>query len=117
MTAQTLIIVLLATILVELTVLWYLGERSRKVLAASVVINILTNPLLNLFIAYISSWWVSILVGELLVVLVEGLWYCWFVRRPSQAFVYSLLCNAFSFLLGLLFELGFFYFNPKIVVL
>ena len=55
MTAQTLIIVLLATILIELTVLWYLGERSRKVLAASVVINILTNPLLNLFITYISS--------------------------------------------------------------
>ena len=105
MTVQTLIIVLLATILIELTVLWYLGERSRKVLAASVVINILTNPLLNLFI------------GELLVVLVEGLWYCWFVRRPSQAFVYSLLCNAFSFLLGLLFELGYFYLNPQIVVL
>lgn len=117
MTVQTLIIVLLATILVELTVLWYLGERSRKVLAASVVINILTNPLLNLFIAYINSWWVSILVGELLVVLVEGLWYCWFVRRPSQAFAYSLFCNAFSFLLGLLFEMVYLYLTYKMFVL
>ena len=54
MTAQTLIIVLLATILIELTVLWYLGERSRKVLAASVVINILTNPLFGTVGSYVA---------------------------------------------------------------
>ena len=114
---QSLFIVLLATILIELAVLRYLGERSRRVLAASVVINILTNPLLNLYIANVSSWWVSILVGELLVVLVEGLWYCWFVRRPSQAFAYSLFCNAFSFLLGLLFEMVYLYLTYKMFVL
>ena len=94
MTVQTLFIVLIATILIELAVLRFLGERSRRVLGASVVINILTNPLLNLYIAYVSSSWDTIIMGELVVVLVEGLWYWIFVRRPSQAFAYSKIGRA-----------------------
>ena len=117
MTVQTLFIVLLATILIDLAVLQFLGERSRRVLGASVVINVLTNPLLNLYIAYVSSSWDTIIMGELVVVLVEGLWYWIFVRRPSQAFAYSLFCNAFSFLLGLLFEIVYLYLTYKFFVL
>lgn len=105
-----LLFALVPTILIELGVLWLLRERSKKVLWASVVINILTNLPLNLYVFFVyDSGWV-IFVGEILVILVEALWYYLFIRNWSRAFVYSILCNAISFLLGLLVQLLYFYF-------
>lgn len=103
--AQILLLALISTILIELAVLLLLRERSPRVLAASVVVNILTNIPLNLFVNYVNNGLLVILAGELLVVLVEALWYFLFLRNLSRAFTYSLLCNAISFLTGLLAEL------------
>ena len=69
----TLLLALVPTILIELVVLLLLRERSRLVLCASVVINILTNIPLNLFIIYIDSSFMTIFMGELLVIVVEAL--------------------------------------------
>lgn len=94
---------LIATILIELGVLHLFGERSRRVLWSSVVVNILTNVPLNTWASSLPSIdWVDMLIGETLVVVVETLWYYYFVRSLRQAFVYSFLCNAISFLTGLL---------------
>ena len=65
-----LLIALVITILVEIAVLMLMGEKRRKVIIASVVI--------------------------------EALWYCLFVGKVSQAAVYSVLCNAVSFLTGVI---------------
>ena len=93
---------LVATIVIELGVLLCLGERRRKVLLGSVVINVLTNVPLNLYAIYVDYG---------LVMVVEELWYAWLIRDWRQAFLYSLLCNAVSYLTGLLFQMLMIYFT------
>ena len=93
---------LIPTILIELAVLWLLREKRRKVLLASVAINVLTNVPLNLYVMHVGYSTKVILTGELLVFIVEALWYLIFIRDIKKAVVYSFLCNAVSFLSGLL---------------
>jgi len=100
--AGQLLIALTLTILIEFGVLWLLMERRRKVLALSVVINVLTNVPLNLVVMHVGYSTMMVLIGELLVFIVEALWYLIFIRDVRKAFIYSLLCNAVSFLIGLL---------------
>ncbi len=100
-----LLLALVATILIEFVVLLLLGERSRVVLGSSVVVNMLTNVPLNLFLYGVDDSFATLLVAEVLVVLVEALWYFVFLRNLSRAFVYSALCNAISFLIGILAQL------------
>ena len=100
--AGQLLLSLTLTILIELGVLWLLMERRRKVLAVSVVINVLTNVPLNLYVMRVGYSTKVILIGELLVFIVEALWYLIFIRDIKKAVVYSFLCNAVSFLSGLL---------------
>ena len=100
-----LLLALIPTILIELAVLLFLRERSRRVLASSVVVNIITNVPLNLYVYYFSNSLLTIFLGEVLVVLFEALWYYMFLCDLSRSFVYSFLCNAFSFLTGVLIQL------------
>lgn len=94
---------LIATILIEYGVLIFLRERRKEVLWSSVVVNILTNVPLNLWMIYLPyPNWTDVLMGEIVVVVVETLWYYWFVRSLKRAFTYGFLCNAISFLTGLL---------------
>ena len=105
---------LVATILIEYGVLLLLGERRRHVLLSSVLVNILTNVPLNIYLLRCSGEWRDVLVGEVLVVVIECLWYYGFVRKWSQAAIYSLLCNAVSFLTGVLFQLLLLFFKQGI---
>lgn len=98
----TILLPLLATILIEWGVLRLLGEKRKKVLWSSVVVNILTNVPLNLMVVDYDFDWGVILVGEAVVVVLETLWYYFFVKAFRQAFVYGFLCNAISFLSGVL---------------
>ena len=107
----TLLMALIPTILIELVVLLLLGERRRLILGSSVVVNILTNIPLNLFVIYIDGSFMTIVWGELLIIVVEALWYYLFLRVLSRSFVYSFLCNAISFLTGLLVQLLIAYFR------
>ena len=100
--AGQLLIALTLTILIELGVLWLLMERRRKVLALSVVINVLTNVPLNLVVMHVGYSTMTVLIGELIVFIVEALWYLIIIRDIRKALIYSLLCNAVSFLIGLL---------------
>ena len=106
-----LILPLIATIIIELMVLLALKERRRKVLLASVIINILTNVPLNIYVMTAQCEWSIIVLAELLVVIIEMLWYYAFIKKWSQSAVYSCLCNAISFLIGLLFAMVLF-INP-----
>jgi hypothetical protein len=100
-----LLVPLVATIVIEWGVLLLLGERRRKVLMGSVVMNVLTNLPLNLFAVYVDEGWMTVVLGESLVVLIEALCYKRLVGEWQQAWIYSLLCNAVSFLAGELFVL------------
>ena len=102
---------LIPTIVIELGVLLLLKEKRKKVLLSSIVINILTNIPLNLFLRCVSNGWTEIIIGELIVLVIETLWYLWFVKNLKHAFIYSFLCNAMSFLIGVLFQLIVIYIN------
>ena len=86
-----LLFALLPTIIIELAVLRFLRERRKKVLLGSVVMNILTNIPLNILAYYILQ-----------DLILEALGYAILIRQWKQAFIYSFLCNAISFLTGLL---------------
>ena len=110
---NVILIPLIATIFIELGVLRLLGEKSRRVLWSSVVVNILTNVPLNVWVHSLPSIdWMDILAGETVVVVVETLWYYYFVRSLKQSFVYAFLCNAISFLTGLLVTFVLLLYNP-----
>ena len=96
---------LVATIVIELGVLFFVGERRRKVLYGSAAMNVLTNVPLNLYAFYMGDVWNALIVGEIMVILTEALCYRWLVGEWQQAWIYSLLCNAISFLAGELFVL------------
>ena len=102
---------LVATVLIEYGILLLLGERRRKVLLGSVAVNVITNVTLNLYIVRHGISLMNVAVGEGLVVLAEALWYYAFTRSLEQSCVYSLLCNAVSFLMGLLFLFLYDYFT------
>lgn len=92
------------TVLIEYVVLRCLGERRRRVLGASVAINILTNVPLNLYLIHNPSGMPVILLLEGIVMAIEAAWYYLFVKDLRQAAIYSVLCNAISFLIGILIE-------------
>lgn len=96
---------LISTIVIELGVLYLLKERRKRVLLSSVVINILTNVPLNLYVLFVDGSLRTVLIGEIIVLVVETLWYRMFVGSMGRAFIYSALCNAISFLLGVLVQL------------
>ena len=106
-----LVIPLLATIVIELGVLLFLRERRRRVLWGSVGLNILTNVPLNLYVIHHDIGPTGIALAEGLVVVAEALWYFAFTRSLGQSCVYSLLCNAVSFLTGLLFTILSYYYS------
>lgn len=97
-----------ATVIIELLVLLVLGERRRRVLAFSLVINVLTNLPLNvllLFYVYEPQMQLASLIGEVVVVVVETLLFWPVTRRLRQALLYAVACNVASCLIGLLYQL------------
>lgn len=96
---------LLLTISVEIGMLLLMGEKRKGLLMGAVAINILTNVPLNYFLLTFGTSTGRIVGGELLVLLVEALWYFAFTRGWRKAAIYSLICNATSFLVGILIQL------------
>lgn len=98
---------LVATIIIEALVLLALHERRWKVLAASVVMNVLTNLPLNFAVRFVPALhhpsFPLQIVLECVVVVVESLLFYAVTRRRRTAMLYALLCNATSYLCGLLF--------------
>ena len=95
---------LLLTIAVEVGLLILMGEKRADVLTGAVAVNILTNVPLNYFLLTCGNSVKHIVAGEVTVLAVEALWYFCFVRQWRRAAVYSLLCNATSFLVGILLQ-------------
>ena len=104
MEESSILYALILTILIELLVLRSLGEKRRRVLWSSVVINLLTNVSLNLYLLHNPSSLSVILLLESLVMVVEAAWYYLFIKNLKQATVYSVVCIAISFLTGMLIE-------------
>lgn len=103
------LLALLLTISVEGCVAYLLGLRSRQSMLAVLAINVLTQPALNyllLVLAYlnVNVTFMLIVVLEILVVIIEWRLLVYIFRAPRGRFLaVSLLGNALSFLIGLLF--------------
>ena len=97
-----LLFALFPTIIIEMAVLLFLRERRKKVLLGSIVMNILTNVPLNILVYYVIKDLLVLLMFEVVVIILEALGYAILIRQWKQAFIYSFLCNAISFLTGLL---------------
>ncbi|MBQ5576702.1 MAG: hypothetical protein IIT37_11700 [Bacteroidales bacterium] len=85
--------------MIELLVLKLLGEKEKKILVSSLIVNALTNPAINYFIADNYTIF-NVAVGEVIVVMIEMIWYYFFGKTIKDALIYSALCNAVSFFAG-----------------
>lgn len=101
------LVCLLCTIVIEDGVALLLKYRGRDILIV-LLVNVLTNPLLNTLTAYVLLWHghrnylYSLAAGELLVVVVEGFIYskCLENKRINPWFL-SVVLNACSYFLGI----------------
>jgi hypothetical protein len=103
-----LLLALLLTLAVEAGVAWLFGFRTGRSQLTLALINVITNPLLNLLLlvlAYLGVQVTLLLVTllEIPVVLAEwGLLVCAFGGPKGRRLALSLAANAASFLIGLL---------------
>ena len=95
------LLALLPTILTEFAILCLIEHR-KTVVWSSVIINILTNTVLNLFVIYFHWSLSSILIGEFAVLIVEAFWYWYFTDSLKRSIFYSIACNTASYTVGVL---------------
>jgi len=100
---------LILTIVIEVGIAWLFGLRSKRELLTVLLINVITNPLLNYLItvnAYfhlVSQTNAFILCLEVVIVLVEWRLLVWVLRQSvKKMLVLSVVMNAASYLAGLL---------------
>jgi hypothetical protein len=100
---------LLLTIVIEGIIAWLFGLRSKRELLTVLLINVITNPLLNYLITVngyfhlISQTTVLVLCLEVVVVFAEWRLLVWVLAQSSRKMLLlSFVMNACSYLAGLL---------------
>ena len=96
-----LIAVLSLTVIIEFVTLYLLKVRDKR-LHFSIVLNLLTNLLLNSLLSLVNIFWlyiVLLILGEILVFFIE--WYFYnLVKKDEKNWQYSLIANLSSFVIG-----------------
>lgn len=96
-----LIAALSLTVIIEFVTLYLLKVRD-KGLHFSIVLNLLTNLLLNSLLSLVNIYWlyiVLLVLGEILVFFIE--WYFYnLVKKDEKNWQYSLIANLSSFVIG-----------------
>ena len=105
---KVMIISLTCTIIIEVGLAFILRSRGKDLLNV-LLVNVLTNPLLNSSIVAINVYYglkarnISLYIFEILVVLIEGFIYQkYLTNKKINGFVLSLILNIASYGLGLL---------------
>ena len=101
--ALALMMMALATVLVEVPLFYLCGYRSRRELTCFAGVNLLSNVLLNEFLGMVScdEMLLPLLLGELTVIVLEFCLCCYFVNGSRKKLLATLvLTNAASFLAG-----------------
>jgi hypothetical protein len=100
---------LILTVVIEVIAAWLFGLRSKQELWTVLLINVITNPLLNYLIAVngyfhmISQTKMLILCLEVVAVLVEWRLLVWVLRQGNKKMlVLSFVMNVASYFAGLL---------------
>ena len=99
---------LLITIVIEITIAFILGYRKRDILNV-LLVNILTNPLLNSLTVCINIYYgltarnITLIILEIMALLVEGyIYHKYLEKRKLNGYLLSLILNASSFILGMI---------------
>ncbi len=105
---KVMIISLICTIVIEVVVALILGYRKKDIINV-LLVNILTNPLLNSSIVAINYYYglktrnICLIIFEILVVLIEGVIYQKYLERNKiNGYILSLILNIASCGLGML---------------
>ena len=93
---------LLITLVVELLMLFLLKERKIKIFIVCGIINIITNPILNIILQYTNHYYLLLIILEIVIVIIEGIIYYLFKKDIKKAFMISLICNLASLLMGMI---------------
>ena len=99
---------LLCTLIIELSLSFILRYRKRDLLNI-LLVNVLTNPLLNSSVIAINYFYglkarnISLYIFEVLVILIEGFIYSKYLERKKiNGYLLSLILNIASYVIGLL---------------
>jgi hypothetical protein len=97
-------IALLITLIVEVVVVVFISRKSFLLVGTVIVINLITNPLMNILLATSNHFNGENLLYllELLVIIVEGTIYYIVTKRIYQAFTISIIANVCSYVVGIL---------------
>ena len=98
---------LIITIIIEVVVALIIGIKNKKYIINIILVNILTNPMVNSISVYfnfyygIMAWDISILILEILAFMIEA--YIYKLTKVSKYPIkLSLILNISSYLIGLL---------------
>ena len=101
---------LILTIIIECGIALVIGYRKKDLLNV-LLVNVLTNPLLNSVIVYINVYYglkyrnIALYLLEILVVIVEGFIYQKYLdNRKINGYILSLILNISSYVIGLIFN-------------
>lgn len=95
------IICFLLTSIIELLTLICLKVKDIRVYLASVFINLFTNVILNILFTYFLSYTIiNILISELIILIIEAIFYYLLIKKWGLSFKYSFFCNLASFVIG-----------------
>ena len=105
---KVMFISLLCTLIIEITIAFILRYRKKDLLNV-LLVNVLTNPLLNSSIVAINYFYgiktrnISLYIFEILVVIIEGFIYQKYLERKKiNGYILSLILNIASCGLGML---------------
>lgn len=84
--------------------------RDRKDILLLILVNILTNPIVNIsyyLVIHNNNWnrFIVVIVLELMAILTEGYYYRSYGRTFSRPFLFALCANLFSFGIGRLLNM------------
>lgn len=99
---MSLLLACLLTVAVETPFLMLFGYRDRNAVSIIVLLNVITNLLLNLTLALIGKTWLSALILECLVVAAEYCVYACAFGRGRRLFFLTLGANVLSCGIGLI---------------
>ena len=106
------LILLLLTIILECLALLALGERNPLFYLYWVAVTTLTNLMINLILGlivfeYLLVYWIVVILFEIAVFASEFYLCYLYTNDRARSIKYSALCNASSFIIGLLIQIIF----------
>ena len=98
------LIPLVITLVFESLMLLILREKRLKVYLVCLIMNIITNPLMNYLLGFVNPYyyWLWLGIMEVVVFIIEAIIYYLFIKDMRKAILYSLLCNLLSLTCGIL---------------